>query len=449
MPENKEEFEERLLSLLLKDLKLLSNVASGIRDEWFSTVPYRWLCGGILEHFKMYGTLFDFPAISSYLKKEGAATKDIEDYHNLFLFLLNFDVKADQFEFLKEKVIERWRSREFLNIFNSFLNDYERGDHARGQEQVVAKILSLGSQYRDLFIDRGEVFEDFEARKQLLQDKRDHPEKYKGILTGIKQLDATTGGLWKGELGCIFGRTNIGKSILALCIAKESYYNGYQVLYIVEEMPKMQIALRFDANLSNIDYEKFKNPLLLSKGEQDRWEYRVGGLKEKHEAGARLFIHHIPINCDLAAVGGEIEYLRVREKRTPDLVIVDDLDLMAYPKKFSREEGQVSNSRGLKGIAGKYDLALWFTTQQASASYKKQVLDVNDVAFAKGKVHAADTVIGLEQNEEEKMLGRMTLQMVKYRDGPVGKKIYLTPNLDRAIIHAEEFVEKLDGEVTV
>jgi len=446
MKGNQEYIEERLLALLLKDISVIITAVDVVQEKWFTSSEHKFLYSLITKHFKEYGALLSFESVLKYMKEYKATEAEIENLRNVYLYITGFKVDKSEFDFLKTRLFETWQTREILKEIDRFVTEYEKGNYSVLKQFVNKLVLVDMENVSHTYVNRGEFIESFVERKNLLEEKRKNPTKYKGILTGIEKLDELTGGLWKGEVGCVFGKTMIGKSTLVLSFAKEAFFNSYRVLYIVEEMPLQQVMSRFDASFSRLEYRKFKEPWFLSEGEQKRWEYRIEELKKYYEQGARLYIHHIPVNCSIDVIQREIEYVKTKEGRPPDLVIVDDLDMMTYSSKYSREEGMVMNARGLKSIAGKHNVAIWFTKQLAMSAYEKEILEIQDLAFAKGVVHQSDMVVGLQQTAEDKNIGRVTLQIVKFRDGPVGKLIYLSPDLSRALIHVEEFSIQEVGE---
>lgn len=430
-------YEERLLHLLLTDLPTLSEYYVSIKPEVFSNEEYSWLFRTIVYYFTKFGTILTEEMISEKVLMEGGNEKDIENYKTLYTYLLTVeDTNKSQIQYLIEQVERGYRFRQITSSISKSINLYKKGNFEKAEDTLVSEIVSLLEPSK-IKIDRAEIFENFPERKALLESKINDPNLQTGVLTGIEPLDRITRGLWKGELGLIMGRTGIGKSFLVLYFARTAYFNGLKVLYITEEMPKLQVCMRFDSSISGVEYRKFKYGEILPP-EQDRWELRFNtDLKDLYEKGARFYVSHIPIGCTLDVIKGEIEHIRIGKGEKIDLLIVDDLDMMSFDRRLSEEQGQAENARGLKGIAGEYNIPVWFTTQLATVSYEKEWLATQDVGWSRRKVHVTDEVIGLLRTDADKETNRVSLQLVKYRDGIMNKLIQLTPDLSRGIINTE------------
>jgi replicative DNA helicase len=267
-------------------------------------------------------------------------------------------------------------------------------------------------------------------------DMQVHPEKYRGILTGVDGLDRLTGGLWNGELGFVFGKSGVGKSFLLLEFAFQAYRSGYTVLVIPIEMPLWQWERRFDSRISHVAYEHFKLGTL-TPAEMDQWEKRIKIMEERYSSkGGDIFISHIPMGCTLGAVRVELEKL-IQQGRPAQLLIIDYADLMSPPRQLYSEQGELTAIfRDLKGIAGAYNIPIWTATQARKEAYKSSYLSMEDVGYAMGKVHVSDLVVGIARSDESALTGRMFLSISKYRDGAYNKPIELKTNLALAMVNA-------------
>jgi len=427
--------EEKLLGICLTDIKVLSENIDKISEKLFSKIEYKTIWHFIEVCYSNFGVLLSEDLLESIAKEEGRSVDEIEKYKTVYTYLLSSASSPEYTKYLIDELKKLSLFREIISKVDNSLNEFNKGMLSKALDTLVSGVLSLFESY-DLPLNRGEYIETFPERKKELEERISNPEKSWGILTGISELDKITRGLFPGELGMIMGRTSIGKSMLALHFARNAFCNGKKVLYIVEEMPLKQVFMRLDAAFVGVEYFKFKSGSILPF-EKDRWEVRMNELSKLSEMGARLYIVHIPVGCTLEVIKREIEYIKLCKKEEIDLLIVDDLDMMEYPKQLSEEQGQARNARGLKGIAGEYQIPVWFTTQITTDAYKKEFLESQDVGWSRRKVHVADFVIGLIQSEADKDAGTLTLQIVKFRDGEVNKKIQLTPDLSKCIIHME------------
>ena len=78
------------------------------------------------------------------------------------------------------------------------------------------------------------------------------------ILSGLHDLDAMTGGLYKGELTIIAGRPSMGKSAVALWMALNMARQGKPVAFFSVEMSKEQNVLRLLSMISGVDADRLR-----------------------------------------------------------------------------------------------------------------------------------------------------------------------------------------------
>jgi|GEM_PF-4549199 len=435
--------EEKLLNICLTDIKVLSEYIDKVNEKLFSKSEYKTIWHFIEKCYLSFGVLLSEDLLESIAKEEGRDQSEIEKYKTIYVYLLSSSTSSEYIQYLIDELKKLSLFREVISKVDDSLNEFNKGMHGKALDTLIGGLLSL-FETQNLPLDRGEYIETFLERKKELEEKISNPEKSYGILTGVSELDRVTRGLFPGELGLVMGKTSIGKSMLALHFARNAFCNGKKVLYIIEEMPLKQIFIRIDAAFAGIEYFKFKSGNILPF-EKNKWEVRINELSELSKDGARLYVVHIPIGCTIEAIKREIEYIRLCRKEKIDLLIVDDLDMMEYPKQLSEEQGQARNARGLKGIAGEYNIPVWFTTQLATDAYKKEFLESHDVGWSRRKIHVADFVIGLIQTETDKEAGTLTLQVVKFRDGEINKKIQLTPDLSKCLINVETMLEPESG----
>lgn len=78
-----------------------------------------------------------------------------------------------------------------------------------------------------------------------------------GLTTGLRELDDATGGLRRGVLTIIAGRPAMGKSSVALQIAKASAQAGKGSIFFSMEMPEFDLGLRMACDVANDPYAPY------------------------------------------------------------------------------------------------------------------------------------------------------------------------------------------------
>jgi len=337
--------------------------------------------------------------------------------------------------FLVERLINYARTRGMLNTVKrsiDLLDDGRMEDSLRAYQENA---LELQAADPDVFITRGEVIQDFEKRKALIADMKQNPDKYRGVRTGIDELDRVTGGLWNGELGFSFGKTGVGKSFFLLQAAYQAYLDGLRVLVIPVEMPLIQWQRRFDSRISHVAYDQFKWATI-TEGEMAQWERCIlQSRADNYNRGARVFITHIPIGSPVSGIRMELERL-LRRGVSVDLLIIDyGTLLMPLDLGRSQQEKYTNIFHELKAIATSYDIPIWTAAQLKQVAYRQERLTAEDVGYSMGMVHVSDVAVGISNSDTDTLQQRLFLSIAKFRDGSYNRRITCHPNFGLAMIN--------------
>ncbi|HEU5292607.1 MAG TPA: replicative DNA helicase [Cyclobacteriaceae bacterium] len=172
-------------------------------------------------------------------------------------------------------------------------------------------------------------------------EKRDNTG-VSGVKTGLKDLDAATGGWQNTDFIVLAGRPSMGKSALALHFLKSAAMNATPTALFSLEMSKEQLVDRLIASETEIplDYLSHKK---LSEWQLQTITQKVGK------------VYDLPIYIDDTA-GLTVGFLRAKVKRMVrkygiKMVIIDYLQLMSGEQKGNREQEISSISRGIKKLA--------------------------------------------------------------------------------------------------
>src|SRR5205807_9254028 len=74
-----------------------------------------------------------------------------------------------------------------------------------------------------------------------------------GVPTGLGEFENSYGGLSRGDLAVIGGRTSMGKTSFATTIGKNAAARGYPLAFVSAESPPSNIVLRLLSQASVID----------------------------------------------------------------------------------------------------------------------------------------------------------------------------------------------------
>lgn len=174
------------------------------------------------------------------------------------------------------------------------------------------------------------------------------PDQYKQkfIHSGFSALDKVLGGLRKGSLNILAARPAMGKTALALNIARNIAINQKVVAVFSLEMSKEEIAMRLFSSEAMVNTKDLRNPKLF-----DKHENKLSTALMKLNQNCKLFIDD-KAGTTVLDILSRCRQLKMQHGL--DCIIIDYLQLMSSSKRSGGENRQqeISEiSRSLKLMA--------------------------------------------------------------------------------------------------
>jgi len=180
------------------------------------------------------------------------------------------------------------------------------------------------------------------------------------VLSGFTGLDEYLGGFQRSELIIIGGRPSMGKTSLALSLARNAAVEqGACVALFSLEMAREPLVLRLLASEAEVDSRRIR---LWSHdvAEEPRVMDAIGRLSE-----APIYVDDTP-QLRVGEMLGKAK--RLNFERGIDLIIVDYLQLMQGDRRFDNRVQEVSEiSRSLKGLARELNAPVLAVSQLSRA----------------------------------------------------------------------------------
>lgn len=224
----------------------------------------------------------------------------------------------------------------------------------------------------------------------------------KVLQTGIAALDRLlNGGLREGELIVIGARPKMGKTALALTLARNMAHR-YGALVLSQEMPVSQLIARDVAAMGQVQLSDLRDPARLS---EDGWA-RVS------EAVDRMRDRRLMLDDQRALTLADVrrKVMQAKRRQAVDVVVIDFLQLMAGAdgegENRNQELDRISN--GLKAMAGEFGCAVVLLSQLSREADKRRGPPVMTDLRDSGAIEAAADVIALLYREFAHPLGDHT-----------------------------------------
>lgn len=255
---------------------------------------------------------------------------------------------------------------------------------------------------------------------ERLEKLHENKGMLRGIPTGFRELDNMLSGLQNSDLIILAARPSMGKTTLALDMARMAgVLHDKSILIFSLEMSSQQLVDR----------------MLSAESRVNAWNLRTGRLSSDKDfsqlrdsldklAKAKIFIDDQPGN---SIVRMKALARRIKAEKGLDLIIVDYLQLMTTSKNHDSMVNQVTEiSRSLKSLAKELDVPVLALSQLSRAiesrGGKPRLSDLRD----SGSIEQdADVVLFIHREDKGKDESEKTniaeILVEKHRNGPTGK----------------------------
>ena len=306
------------------------------------------------------------------------------------------------------------------------------------ESEDVEKILDEAEQ--KLFgVSQKYIKQDFVPIKSILEaafnridelHKGDH--QLRGIPTGYPDMDNILAGFQKSDLVILAARPSIGKTTLALDLARQ-----------IAVQQKIPVGI-FSLEMSS---DQLIDRMLAAESGVDLWRLRTGRLKTgdgdddfQRIGEAMGILSEAPIFIDDAGSANVMEMRtmarRLQSEHNVGLIIIDYLQLMEGRSGDGNRVNEISEiSRALKQLARELNIPIIALSQLSRAveSRSPQIPKLSDLRESGSIEQDADIVMFLYREDREKPdtpnKNIVEVHVAKHRNGPVGRlSLYFNEN---------------------
>lgn len=324
-----------------------------------------------------------------------------------------------------------------------------------GAATEIAATAYRGSEDLDELLDHAEraIFEVAERRtqksyvalKEILVETMERLDKQAsrgggvmGVMSGIGDLDHLTSGFQPSDLIILAARPSVGKSALAVNIAKNAgLRSDIPVLYFSLEMSQEQVAQRLLCSDATIPMHRLRS------GEVDENDFRRLSVTLGRLAETPIFVDDSP---SVSVMEIRTRCRRMQAEHGLGLVIIDYLQLMRPARKAENRQQEISEmTRSLKGLARELGVPIIALSQLSRAVEQRQehVPMLSDLRESGAIEQDADLVMFLYADPKERESNIIQLSVAKQRNGPTGMlRLFFARDIcrfeDLDVVHAPE-----------
>jgi replicative DNA helicase len=414
-PQNIDSEKALLGSIMLKP-EAVYDIMDVVNEESFYSEKHRIIFKAMMELFGKSEPI-DLLSLSSRLKEKkqldqvGGSTYLTE--------MVNSVPSAANIEHYAKIVQKKYILRNLIDVADHVSElGYDEGEDVEtlldSAEKKIFAVTNSGVARK--FIQLKESLTEAWERLDKLHNSKD---ELRGVPTGFSALDEKLSGFQKSDLIILAARPSMGKTSLALDIARQAAVNHNIPVGIFSlEMGSQQLVDR----------------MLSAEAQVDSWKLRTGKLSTDEEfqkirdsldklSKAPIFIDDKPGNNILNMRSSA---RRLKSEHGIGLIIVDYLQLMTTNKAYDSMVNQVTEiSRSLKGLAREIDVPVIALSQLSRAveqrGGKPRLSDLRD----SGSIEQdADVVMFIhrddKQNENSDKPNIAEILIEKHRNGPTG-----------------------------
>ncbi len=417
------DLEEAVLGALMLEQNALSAVIDILKPEVFYKESHQLIFAAIQRLFSRSEPI-DILTITSELKKSGELEIVGGPYY--ITQLTNRVASAANIEFHARIITQKFIQRELIRISSEVIKDAfeDTTDVLELLDSAEKNLFSISeSNIRRSSMDMQSLVK--EAIDQI-EAAKEHEGNLSGIPSGFTALDRITSGWQKSDLIILASRPGMGKTALALSIARNVAVDFKRPVAIFSmEMAALQLVTRLISSESSLPAEK------LRRGTLENYEWEQLNAKISHLIEAPIFIDDTPA---LTVFELRAKCRRLSAQHQIELIFIDYLQLMSSSgKSMGNRQEEISNiSRSLKSLAKELNIPIIALSQLSRAvetrgGSKKPIL--SDLRESGAIEQDADLVVFIYRPEYYKLdvdeqgnptHGLAEINIAKHRNGALG-----------------------------
>ncbi len=421
VPPQNVEAERSVLGALMLDKDSIIKVANLIRIGDFYKDDHNMIYEAMVELYEQREPI-DLLSLSNRLEEKGQLEK--VGGSSYLTSLVNSVPSSSNITHYAKVVQKKSTLRKLINTAAEIveLGYKEAEDVEKILDEAEQKLFGVSQKY---------IKQDFVPIKSILEaafdridelHKGDH--KLRGIPSGFPDLDNILAGFQKSDLVILAARPSIGKTSLALDLARQ-----------VAVQQKVPVGI-FSLEMSS---DQLIDRMLSAQSGVDLWRLRTGRLKSgdtdddfQRIGEAMGILSEAPIFIDDAGSANVMEMRtmarRLQAEHNVGLIIIDYLQLMEGRSGGDSRVNEISEiSRALKQLARELNIPIIALSQLSRAveSRSPQIPKLSDLRESGSIEQDADIVMFLYREDREKPdtpnKNIVEVHIAKHRNGPVGR----------------------------
>lgn len=418
LPPQNTEAEASILSAILIDNSTLLDVLELLSPEDFYKSTHKYIFAGMSELFAKNEpvdlvTLTNLLREQKQLEKIGGAT-----YLASLVDSVPLAVNAQHYaRIVRDKAALRLLIKKSNDITKKCFED--GGDVDGVIDFAESAIFEIsGEKNKQAFYSLGQIIE---TNIDALEERQGNKSLLTGVPTGFTQFDNLTSGCQNSDLIIVAARPSMGKTALALNIARNAAVDANIPVGIFSlEMSKEQLSMRMLCAEARIDSSRLRGGFFT----REDWVQLTDAASILSEAP--IYIDDSP---DITAMSIRAKSRRLKLDKNIGMIFIDYLQLMRGPRTAERRDLEISEiSRSLKALAKEINIPVIALSQlnrklEERSDKRPQLSDLRESGALEQDADVVafiyrDEIYNRDENNPQK--GKAEIIIAKQRNGPVG-----------------------------
>lgn len=388
-------FENIVLYKILTDPSYLNSIIDKLNEKYIHNKDNKIVYKLIKSFFEVKNKIPNASEIKQYLSTQelkDAFANALNKIKNIDKNISNEELYQNTDRFLKERGI------------STVVWDYAQ-NMSDGKSIEPSVLLEQVEKVCNMSINTDMGLDLFNETDKIIT-YLSNPNKH--ISTGWKWLDSAIKGGWLAQgnaLYTVYGKPNIGKSIVLGNLADNVAKQGYTVLLITLEMNEMSYAERLLSRITQIKNDDLVKDINLFK--QKLEENKKGRILIKEFGTSTITPFELESYIEKIQKSG----IKI------DFIVIDYLDLLVWPTPMEDWKALTKIAERLRGMSKKLQIPILSASQIARQGYD----ETPDMKYAGGTTginKTGDVIIGISRTEEDIEMGVMRFNLMKNREGP-------------------------------
>ena len=421
MPPQSVDAEMSVLGALMLDREAMYRVADILSVRDFYKPAHQLIYQAMLDLFKLHEPI-DVLSVSTRLREKGT----LEDIggSSYLTTLVNLVPTASHVLHYAKIVNKKRVLRDLIDA------SYHIAELGYKEENAVEELLDEAER-RVFSISQSSLQQEFFSVKDALDDAWERIDMLhkgdgamRGVPMGFPDLDNITSGLQKSDLIILAARPSLGKTSLALDIARNAATKSKTSVGIFSlEMSREQLIDRLIAAQAGIDLWSLRNGRLSSEGDDNDFVRIRDAMEELSQAAIYIDDAAMPTVMQIRAMSR-----RLQAEHGLGLIIVDYLQLIKGHDRAENRVQEVSEiSRSLKALAKELNVPVLALSQLSRAveSRTDAIPKLSDLRESGSLEQDADLVMFIYREDKAKKNSDRRnvadIMIEKHRNGPTGR----------------------------